>query len=879
MSNSNITDIFLDLSKIDISKLSPQEREEVGLFLEKEAIKRAQKNFYSFVLLFGPLRVDGFEDGRHIEVIAEELQELAEKMWGKTGLTQRKQISLPPGGMKSELCSRLFPAWVLGRWPHARILVVGHSIDFAKDEFGAKVRDIIRMPEYQRVFPDTELREDKQTTGRFLTKANGELFCTSLDAKNAGRRCHLCIVDDALVEEDALSKPVRNSMNAKYKPNIRSRILTRPDGAELLVGCLTADTDILMADGSCRKINLVQSGDLIQTYSQGRMEIKPVVKQWSVGMDDVYELITQNGVPIRGNAKHPFLLKSGEYVPLSELKPGDEIVFRRYQEGGERKYDPELMWLLGFMFGDGWVTIAPRKRGGLRYYTCYSYGEYPELDVRALAAFKKYFNDTPKKCEAASQYRSYKKSTALAFRDMEFVGKAHTKIIPEWVFTTDIESREAFLAGFVDADGWYTKEGARRVSSCNLNLVEGVKRLAISCGYSVGKVSIRTRTSQPPMSPKPVVSTECYISISRDRIDDLFGVTKVKSVTLLPEKEEVFDMEVQANHNFIANRLVVHNTRWCVGDLFDYLENEDKKSGAPWKIIKIPALLDQETSDYLRRKDDPEIGPDGMPYLKPGSSFWPEFQSTKKLEMLRGSYTNDMSRWNSVYMQNPIPDSGQLISPDDFKHWTYDSPPECHTVIVTLDTAYTKGTQSDYSAYQVWGLFKNTDTGMQTSAILLDAKKGKWEFPELVNICLDLYNSSKYHVDYLLIEERSSGLALIPELRNRGLPVEAWKSEKDKMLRMQAAAPLVKSGKFYIPLPPSRADVREKVMEFVKAIVIFPAGSHDDEADAFSQLVIHLRDRNLLTGEGYIRQATPDLDDEDDNDAPITYSGALLRRR
>lgn len=548
-------ELLEQLKSLDFKTLPPHVQDELTRYLETEAIEAAKTDFYKFVLLMGPVLVDGFETGRHIEIICEELQTAAENIWKRTGRTHRTQISLPPGGMKSQLCTRMFPAWCLGRWPKIRILVVGYALEFSRAEFGSKILQILRTEEYQRIFPGTQLHEDKQTAGRFLTTDNGEMFATSIDAKNAGRRCHLLISDDALVEADALSKPIRSRVVKDYVPNVRSRLLMTPDGAEIMAG-----------------------------------------------------------------------------------------------------------------------------------------------------------------------------------------------------------------------------------------------------------------------------------------------------------------------------------TRWVQGDLFDYMFEADAKSGNPWNRIVIPALLTEEASEFMRRPGDPEG------YLAPGTSFWPEFHPTLKLESTRASMTNTMSRWNAVYMQNPTPEEGALLSPNDFQHWTESKPPQFHTILITADTAYTKNTQSDFTAYQVWGLFNKTEqmgegqTNVRCHALLLDAKKGKWEFPELCDKFMELYRSRR--PDYFVLEERSSGLALIPELRKRGLPVYGWKTEKDKITRMQAAAPLVRSGCIWVPMPPAHPDVIEKSTEFVGELCMFPGGNHDDVADAFSQFVVFARDNNLLFSTDYTDAV---VEEEDDGSAyrsvARSYTSALLGNR
>lgn len=854
------------LSTVDISTLPKEQQDQVTKFLEKQAIQKAQEDLYSYIKLIGPIITDGFQTGRHIELICLELQDLAERMWDPKGLTVRKMLSMPPGASKSQICSRLFPSWVLGRWPKARIIIVGHGIEFAKAEYGSKVRDILRMEEFQKIFPGVELRPDKQTEGRFLTTQGGELLCGSLEAKIAGRRGHLVICDDALVEDDAMSRTVCAQLVQKYMPNIRSRLLTNPACAELMVGCLTANTDILLADGTIEKINnLVGKGNIsVMTRSDtGKLEPRKMVKAWSVGEDEVYELKTVNSDPIRGNARHPFLLDTGEWKQLSEIKAGDRLVIRKCRSAGKKtsRVTNKEAWLLGFMFGDGWLTYNKK-----RYVTCVAKSAYDELNTRVLGTLKDCtgydFYETK-----FGYYRSDCKFPYKYFEKLGLCGKAKTKRIPKWVFSEPRRIREQFLLGFISADGF---DGGNffTVELANYLLVQDLKELAWSVGRTTGNIRSRVRIQQAPNSPKPTEAYSASISISYGVSCEEFTYTKVKSNIKLAEKEEVFDLEVEGNHNFIANGLVVHNTRWCPGDLFDYMLEQDKNSPAPWEVLKIPALLDEELSERMRKKGDPEG------YLAPGTSFWPEFQSTEKLLMLQASYLNNIGRWNATYMQSPVVMEGNLIDNQDFKHWKFSKPPECKSLIITADTAYTKNTQSDFSAIQLWGIFTRNDGSGNTrpNCILLDARKGKWDFPELCAIFVDLYYRKK--PDAILLEHKASGLALVPELRNRGLPIIEFKSTKDKFERMQAASPLVKSGIFWVPMPNDRPDICQKSMEFVNEVSMFPAGTHDDVADSFSQFVLFARDSNMLIGDGYTN--TEDFFEEEQDYIGSSYTAALL---
>ena len=66
--------------------------------------------------------------------------------------------------------------------------------------------------------------------------------------------------------------------------------------------------------------------------------------------------------------------------------------------------------------------------------------------------------------------------------------------------------------------------------------------------------------------------------------------------------------------------------------------------------------------------------------------------------------------------------------------WEKESVPQLEYVIQSYDTAFSKRETADYSAITTWGVFYPNEGGSGPNLILLDSKKGRWEFPELKEI-------------------------------------------------------------------------------------------------------------------------------------------------
>jgi len=106
-----------------------------------------------------------YEPAGHHKAIAEALEAV------ERGEIDRLMIAMPPRHGKSELASRRFPAWYLGRNPTKQIIAASYNNDLASD-FGREVRNIVRSPEYGKLF-EGGLAEDSRAANRWNTTAGG----------------------------------------------------------------------------------------------------------------------------------------------------------------------------------------------------------------------------------------------------------------------------------------------------------------------------------------------------------------------------------------------------------------------------------------------------------------------------------------------------------------------------------------------------------------------------------------------------------------------------------------------------------------------------------------------------------------------------------
>ena len=214
------------LRNINTSYLTKAEAKEFTVLLEELEKREFQEKSTSTFMDFVVTIWEEFISGDHHKKMAKAFDDIA------SGKLKRLIINMPPRHTKSEFASHLFPAYLLGKNPKLKIIEATHTADLAIN-FGRKVRDLIDSEEYHELFPESELKADSRSAGKWLTNKGGEYYAAGIGGALAGRGADLFIIDDPHSEQDAMSDKAMEEAYEWFMAGPRQRL--QPGGAIVIV--------------------------------------------------------------------------------------------------------------------------------------------------------------------------------------------------------------------------------------------------------------------------------------------------------------------------------------------------------------------------------------------------------------------------------------------------------------------------------------------------------------------------------------------------------------------------------------------------------------------------------------------------------------------
>ena len=258
-------------------------------------VRKARGDLKSFIRLLNDNYLCGWV---HAE-ICQRLMDFFDAIEKKQ--SPRLIICLPPRSGKSEIVSRNFPAWCLGKNPDFTIIATSYGADLTRS-FNRDVQRIIDSELYRRVFPKTQLysKETMHHADHFYSRtadyfeiinSKGYYKSAGVGGGITGAGCDCLIIDDPIKDrEEANSQTIRNKIYDWYTSTAYTRL---SPGGGVIVMCTRWHLDDL-------------AGRLIEAGKSG---------------GDNFEIITYPAIAIedephrkKGDALHP------ERFSLDELE-------------------------------------------------------------------------------------------------------------------------------------------------------------------------------------------------------------------------------------------------------------------------------------------------------------------------------------------------------------------------------------------------------------------------------------------------------------------------------------------------------------------------------------------------------------------------------
>ena len=187
-------------------------------------IREARNNLLSFISVTYKDYKIGWVHQEICETLDNFLKDLID------GKRPRLIITMPPRSGKSEIVSRRFPAYFLGKYPDLSIISVSYSASLAED-FSRDVQRIIDSDEYKKIFPDTKLSDKKdknykRTSDFFEIVDHKGVYCSAgVGGSITGKGCDILIIDDPIKNrQEANSETVRKKIYDWYSSTAYTRL-------------------------------------------------------------------------------------------------------------------------------------------------------------------------------------------------------------------------------------------------------------------------------------------------------------------------------------------------------------------------------------------------------------------------------------------------------------------------------------------------------------------------------------------------------------------------------------------------------------------------------------------------------------------------------
>ena len=229
MSEIADTETEADIIKPDdeAAKLSALEKRIAAAKRAKLAIE-ARDDFLKFVKFTMPdieepenVDLSIFKDAKHHRALAKVLEKV------EKGHIPRLIVTLPPRHGKTELISRRFIPWLLGKAPYRNIIFATYNEPFSQD-IGGDCRNIMQSPHFKQVFPKFRFRLGGLSREKLQAAEGGMAAFVGRGGSITGRGADILIIDDPIKDaEEAMSPTLRQKLWDWFTQVAMTRLMTK----------------------------------------------------------------------------------------------------------------------------------------------------------------------------------------------------------------------------------------------------------------------------------------------------------------------------------------------------------------------------------------------------------------------------------------------------------------------------------------------------------------------------------------------------------------------------------------------------------------------------------------------------------------------------
>lgn len=198
---------------VDLDTLMARDARRRFLLLTRKCILESRVSLLSFAQYMRPDPKDIGNPGKSVYQVEPHHAFIADRLEAlERGDITRLILSVPPRHGKSELASKTFIPWVIGRNPYWSVIMATYNQNFAGD-FGRAVRGTLQDPRYGQVFPDTRLQAGSKAADRMNTETGSQLTFVGRGGSLTGRGGHLMVIDDPIKDrKEADSGLIRDQL-------------------------------------------------------------------------------------------------------------------------------------------------------------------------------------------------------------------------------------------------------------------------------------------------------------------------------------------------------------------------------------------------------------------------------------------------------------------------------------------------------------------------------------------------------------------------------------------------------------------------------------------------------------------------------------------